>query len=420
MSHSFNLANPKKPSKSQENQDEQVSYDADESNLQAVTDIIERFLEPRGLYFIADGSLAIKQREEGIILDPPTYEEIFDDLTLLFPGAKPRELRAAYNRVRRSHVARRKSALIERLMQPMPATNALIDLASVLFEGDPVVNAAVLGGFIWSTKSKMLGRPVHDHIMPVLVSKMQGAGKTEFVSAFVAPLEEMAVGPVLISDIADRRSVDIFRHHVLIVDDMEKVTAAAVPILKAVLTGSKLRRRKLGSNGDVGAVQKSMLIGTANESVVDLIPDSSGHRRFYELVFRNGNPATGGDVAVWQAVQSASYLQIWQEVNVFGPSPVDAVRERVFGFASRQQHKSRVHAWALAIDPAAPWVDNLITEAKGVFARDLYDRYCEDCGDATMTEKEFGTKMREATKDPKVIFAWPKRAASGMVYSPRF
>lgn len=391
----------------------------DESHLEMVTHLIEGFLEPRGLYFLADGTLAINQPSEGVILDPPSYDEIFDDLTLLFPGAKSRELRAAFNRVRRVHVARRKEALVACLMAPAPATQKLADLVSVVFDGDPIVNTAVIAGFIWATKSKMLGRPVHDHIMPVLVSKVQGAGKTDFVSAFVKPLEELAVGPVLISDIADRRSVDIFRHHVLIVDDMEKLTSAAVPILKAVLTGNKLRRRKLGSNGDVGAPQKSMLIGTANESVVDLIPDSSGHRRFYELVFRNGNPATGGDPKVWEAIKATDFLQIWQEVDVYAASPVDAVRDRVFGYASRQQHKSRVHAWALSIDPAAAWLVNLNTEQQGIFARDLYDRYCEDCGDATITEKEFGMKMREATKDAKVIFNWPKRAASGMVYVPR-
>ena len=128
-------------------------------------------------------------------------------------------------------------------------------LVTAAFEIDVPLGVAILKHFIWQVKRKLLGRPVRHHLMPVVFSPLQGGGKTTFVLKFLGPLRELAAGPALLSDFADRRSAEIYRFPAVLIDDVERIDPGLVPLLKSVVTTQKFMRRRLGSSMTVGIRQ---------------------------------------------------------------------------------------------------------------------------------------------------------------------
>ncbi len=359
------------------------------------------------------------------ITSAPTSAQVIDDLVLAGSAEKPSILKAALRKVLHVDGKIRQKQLISGITCPLVAEaerdHALAEIqrfAAATFEGEPEVPIAVILHFIYQVKRKLAKLQVSDHLMPVFVSAQQGVGKTRTVKRLLAPLAELAKS-VLFSDIADARSIHVFRHPVLILDDMEKLKPSEIPIVKNRVTGEEVIARGMHSNRETGIRQRATFIGTANESVMALVPDQTGHRRFFELTFRNANPATGGDASIWQVINDTDFLAIWRYVDPFLPSPLETVRSRVFGIEGPPRPKSKVHAWALKLDIDGEAVGRLLEEKAGAPSLKLYDLYCEQTLDAWMSIKEFGILMREATKDPNVQFGWAKRHASGMYFPLR-
>jgi hypothetical protein len=181
---------------------------------------------------------------------------------------------------------------------------------------------AILKHFAWQVKQKALGRRVNDHLMPVAFSKVQGTGKTTFALEFLSPLEELATGPVSLSDFVDLRSGDIYRYLVALIDDMDSLPPRQVPVLKSLLTSTSIRRRELGTSQTTKYRQRATLLGTSNNDISELVNDNTGHRRFAMLPFRNGAVAKGGDPTVWKIAGSIDYVLLWRSVKAFKPSPI--------------------------------------------------------------------------------------------------
>lgn len=406
--------------------------DADQPVNSAIRAVTNHFAV-HGLYVGADGDIRLEEPSaaahaeiaEVSIVQPPSLQQLRDDLILSGITEKSSVLMAAIRRILRDGAHARQKTLIGSITTPLEteqdyatAVDGLTRFVSTAFEGDPEVSAAIILHFMHQVKRKFAKLPVSDHQMPVFVSAQQGVGKTIAVKRLLAPLAEMAKS-VLFSDIADPRSIYVFRHPVLIMDDMEKLKSSEIPVVKNRVTGEEVIARGMQSNREVGTRQRATFIGTANESVMALVPDQSGHRRFFELTFRNANPATGGDPYIWDVVNSTDFLAIWRSVDPFDPSPLDIVRNKVFRIDGPPKPKSKVHAWALKLDPAGAALARVLGESLGAPSLKLYDLYCEETQDAWMSIKEFGILMREATKDPNVPFVWPKRSSGGIYFPLR-
>lgn len=283
-----------------------------------------------------------------------------------------------------------------------------------LFEIDQLLANAILRHFIWQVFQKVLGRPLVHHLMPVVIDPIQGSGKTTFVTKFLGPLRELATGPTLLSEIADRRSGDIFRYPVVNVDDVERLPPALVPVLKSLLTAEHVRRRRLGTSMSFGIRQKATPIGTANTSIQELIEDDTGHRRFAELPFRNGNAAKGGDPEIWQIVNSTNFDVLWRSVDAFAGSPIlDHLNDLV-------RHQARL---ALK-NPLVEWLQGLdlqseallrITRPPGVQAQGLHNLYLAQRG-TDISPIRFAEAMRRCFLDPDVPFGGKLKTDAGTFY----
>jgi DnaJ domain/Virulence-associated protein E len=326
----------------------------------------------------------------------------------------------ALRRVMREDQRLRRNLIVRPLLAALsPTDRSRADeewdrLARHLFTDDPGLAAAVLQHFIWQVKQKLLGRPVLYHLMPVVFSPEQGSGKTTFVQRFLAPLKELAIGPVLLSDVADKRSGDIYRFPALFIDDVEKIDPRLVPVLKSLLTSEGFRRRRLGTSMSTTIRQRTTLIGTANVEIDELVPDETGHRRFAMLTFRNGAVATGGDPQVWKAVDEADYDLLWRSVDAFGPCPI----KPYLGDLPRHQRGGRrlsdLRSWLVALDLGCDAIRRITTK-DGVKAGALWELFREETG-CTMSITLFGTEMARLAADPGVPFDRRVRTMSGTFY----
>jgi len=420
---------PKEPLTALESDEDlpDAKVDPKEDDENAIILSIEKYMADRSIFVGADGDLHCRYRTATCLADlaelgaseAPTFADIVDgvhhhDHFLMS------ELKVVMRIVRRVHTKARKAELIQSITKKLSpaeceaARLSMLRLVSRVFDNDPETACRVMLHTIYQVKRKFARLRVKDPLMAILKSPRQGSGKSYTINRLLAPLAEMAKS-VRLADLADPRSIFVFRHAMLVVDDMDSIERKAVATLKNRMTDDNVRGRGMQSNHDLGTEQRATFIGTSNESVMDTVPDPTGHRRFYELSFRNGNPADGGDPEVWKAVNETDFLSIWQSVDPFADSPIEAVRDRVFGTTGPRPPKSKVHEWALALDVQSEAFRS-VQQAPGVQAQLLFDLYAEQCQDAWMSVKQFGILMREATKDENVPLDWPKRRSNAMYF----
>ncbi len=393
----------------------------EEKPTDAAVKLVAVFLEREGIEILFDGTLRSRtapsaaHRAEEIagflaveeIDGPWLIDELMTEVRANGLKMRKTDVERAVRRLTREAQKSRRQAIVEPLLMPDvratdEAATAWSLLAATVFETDAALCVGCLQHFVWQVKRKLLGLPIRHHLMPVIWSPLQGGGKTTFVRKFLAPLRELATGPVLLSDFTDKRSGDIYRFPALFVDDMEQIEAKLIPVLKSLVTSEGLRRRKLGTSMSEGHRQRTTLIGTANSAIDALVADATGNRRFASLRFRNGKVETGGDAAVWPAIDTVDYGLLWRSVDVFGAAPIEAHLEALVALQEIGRAPDPVLVWLRTLDLGSARVTG-ITTRQGIKASDLHDLYCEQTN-STLTLTRFGECMRTHVLDPTVPF----------------
>ncbi len=271
--------------------------------------------------------------------------------------------------------------------------------------------------FIWQVKRKQLGQAVGHHLMIIVYSAAQGSGKTTFVRRLASPLKELASADVLISDFVDRRSGDIYGYPVVIIDDMEQITGAAVTNLKSLLTSRATNRRKLFTSHATTTRQLATLIGTANRPVHELVDDDTGHRRFVMMPFRNGNAAKDGDAVIWDTVNSLDYERLWLSVDAYADSPILPHLAGLHRFQNNDRPIPKLQKWLRELDMSSLEIKN-ISVGTGVRADRLRELYVKQTG-GVISRQKFADEMSIYMADDSTPFAAKYRKEVGAVYRVR-
>jgi hypothetical protein len=306
------------------------------------------------------------------------------------------ELKSAVREFVRIRKKVRKAVVIEALLRPLSLSEAADAAAEweklpELFDMDPQLVVACMQHFVWQVLRKQIGLEVTHHLMPVIVSPDQGAGKTRFLSALLAPLKELASAPARTSDLVDKRAISMLDYVVVVLDDMEKIARQEVENLKSLITSAEQLRRMMQTSMDVTAKQNTTLIGTSNSPINQLIPDDSGHRRFVEMPFRNGNVVKGGDPKIWPTINGLKAELLFRSVNPWLESPIVPHLEALAGHQAQMKVESKLLRWLNALNPdSAEMV--AITTARGVRAGLLRDLY-EAQNDVDISTNEFSKEM---------------------------
>jgi hypothetical protein len=405
----------------------------DDVDADSAIDFIRNYMDTRQIEVLFDGSLFLRGRplqadtpedvDAFLAVDPPSASDLLDEALLFAQNSgvrfKKTELSAALRQVVRAEKNRRLQAVMGPLLKnwsPLEHKQANEVWARIggLFDMDRGLAIAVLQHFCWSVKQKQLGRLVAYHCMPIIFSPEQGTGKTVFVKKFLSPLRELATDSTLFSDLADRRSGDVFRFPVIFLDDMEEIPSSMVPVLKAVLTSDKLRRRRLGTSSSDGIRQASVPIGTSNQMIHQLVRDDTGHRRFVMLPFRSGAVAKGGDANVWEAVNSTNYELLWRSVNAFAQSPLVPYLKDLHQYQGATQREGGLLEWLLKLDLESEPVRNLTTR-HGLKARELRNLFMAQTG-AELSDKRFADEMDRCLLHPDAPFYDKVKTETGAVY----
>jgi Virulence-associated protein E len=271
--------------------------------------------------------------------------------------------------------------------------------------------------FIWQVKSKSLGRPVVHHLMPVIFSAEQGSGKTTFVRALLGPLRELASADALISDFADHRGGDIYGFPVVVIDDLEKLSKDAVPVLKSLITSERISRRRLNTSQSVSMRQRATLIGTANRPIHELVDDDTGHRRFVMMPFRNGNVAKGGEQGIWEIASSLNYELLWQSVDAYAPTPIIRSLSDLHEYQNRDRPMPKLLEWLCALDPESEKIKRISVQG-GVRADKLRDLYVMETGDV-LSKQKFSDAMLLHMRDTRTPFFEKHKKEIGALYRIR-
>ncbi|MDH7975713.1 VapE family protein [Sphingomonas sp. AR_OL41] len=198
---------------------------------------------------------------------------------------------------------------------------------------------AVLKKFVWQVKRKLHGLPVTHHLMPVLFGA-QGSGKSWFLRALCAPLAEVTS----FSDfgaIGDDRNIDLWRSYIIVMDEMAKAGKADIEVTKHVITAENLERRPMRTTSTVTIRQCATMIGASNMSLVELIRDETGNRRFVELAW--GNPPHG-------FVDGFDFGSAWRSVHHTDADPMADYMDDLAAAQSQSRNHGPVESWLLDLD----------------------------------------------------------------------
>lgn len=282
---------------------------------------------------------------------------LVDELMLLRDKGMSRSLlAAAVRKVIAADAKARTSVVFTPLLRKLGPTgkaltlDKLCELTSLIFKGPPRLMAYGLQQFVWQVHCKMMGRPVQNHLMPVVWSAAQGTGKSTFVRKLCEPLQELFSPPITMADYIDSRFSDALDYAVLFVDEIPALTPKQVDALKQITTSEDLLRRQPVTSKKVRVRQKSTAIGTANGPVEQYFPDPSGHRRFLSMELVDGRH----DERIWAAIDHFDYQRLWRMYDATDTAPILDVLDEMRQYQASKAPLDPLLSWLIDLDPNAP------------------------------------------------------------------
>jgi hypothetical protein len=252
-----------------------------------------------------------------------TSEAVFREMALdaVTWGGPPRlSIQDAFSRWMDSQRERAADRLREKLTyRDGLGDKALLSFVQAVTGATDTVDVVVVKHFIWQVKRRLYGLPVEDHVMPILYGP-QRAGKSRAINALLRPVEDFVDAPGDLATIIDERQVfRMTQCYVLVFDEMAKAKKADVDLLKNRITQDTVRWRILGSNRRASGPNNATFIGATNTSLLDLIYDPTGVRRFYEIKCQARLD--------WDAINTLDYGDVWASVDERAVAPVKEVMD---------------------------------------------------------------------------------------------
>jgi hypothetical protein len=267
---------------------------------------------------------------------------------------------------------------------PKAADEQVRSFARAVTGKDDRLVIAVIKHFIWQVKRKLNRLPVEHHLMPIVVGKTRG-GKSTAVQKLLTPLTELVGGDGLgLNVLSDERyNYLLTQFYVMVFDEMDKAMRTDVEALKSRITLPTVSWRVLGTNMSSGGANVATFIGTSEKPVSQLINDSLGAGRFFQL--------DAQERLDWHAINDADSLAMWRSVDEHGPAPIEAF------LPALREHQDRIKATGtveeFVADRLVPLSDRAPVKDSMPFDSlyDLYSQHQEDQGQ-TGRARQLGRK----------------------------
>jgi len=215
---------------------------------------------------------------------------------------------------------------------------------------DPL-DVAVVKHFIWQVQRKLLGLPVTDHLM-IIMSGPEGTGKSTAIAKLISPLEGVSTNVQGLGFLSDDRAFErLRRNFIVICDDIQSMEKLDGESLKGRLTDSLVTYRRLGTHVDRIVPNNATFLGSTNRAVDQIIFDSTGARRFFDLKCRTDRD----NQKAHQTINQLDYTLLWGEVDPYEPSPIKAFQKELRAAQEALRTETPVEEWLESLDGVEGW-----------------------------------------------------------------
>lgn len=204
--------------------------------------------------------------------------------------------------------------------------DAISTLSSIICkENSPQYRKAVdlvLYHWIWSIKYKMrkflnIESPLdklkdyslYEPIAPVLYGG-QGVGKSVLITKLTQPFKDAGIlGNATTVSLFENYTYDmISRNFIIVMDDFQQIERNKIPVFKDMISGDSRTGRQKGDQSAKSFKSVASFILASNEPLNDMLPDTTGNRRFFEIEVKKSSDALikRNFLAIWKSVDENS------------------------------------------------------------------------------------------------------------------
>lgn len=205
-----------------------------------------------------------------------------------------------------------------------------------------LADTVVMAHWLWQIKRKLNGLSVNNHLMPIVFGK-QGAGKSVALNKLLAPLHDYRLNISIPALTDSRYHTQLESNFVCVFDEMAGAARADVEALKFQLTADYNDTRLLGTNNVIKCKQNCSFIGTSNRPLNELILDSTGMRRFYEIKAQ--------DRLDWETLNTFDFIALWKGIDEnkehgYFTTALSEIQKAIADQQADLVHQDEVMAWA--------------------------------------------------------------------------
>lgn len=171
----------------------------------------------------------------------------------------------------------------------------------------------VMAHWVWLIKRNLYELPVVHHIMPIIVSpqkmgsKKQGGGKSTAITMLISPMEDVST-TLRMDQVSDDRNFTLFNNYLIaFLDEMAGSKKVEIEDFKRIVTADKLMYRPMRTNAQVRIKNLCSFIGASNNTLPDIVKDTTGNRRFFQL--------NALETLNHSMINSIDYSVLWQGVD---------------------------------------------------------------------------------------------------------
>lgn len=187
---------------------------------------------------------------------------------------------------------------------------------------------AFIAHFIWQVQMKIHKGPESilksgNEAMLVLISPQQKTGKSTSVRYLLSPLaKEGFVWHTSLDRLEDKFSVaNLAYNYTAFFDDMGKAKSLSAEKFKQIVTAQDISFRAIYTQTEMTLPKLCTFIGTSNKPIRELIHDTTGLRRFHQILVNNSNVYTGKGIDL-DTISKIDFSRLYKLTPLTEESPM--------------------------------------------------------------------------------------------------
>ncbi len=217
--------------------------------------------------------------------------------------------------------------------------------------------------WMWQTKRYAMGLEVLEPFMINFMGSAQGTMKTSFIEALTTPFKNYRVASAKLKTVLDEREYTLWaKKYVVIFDELQKGRMAKsefgdlVAAMKSLLTAKSVGGRVMKTTHHVEMQRIFSPIASSNASIITVIRDRTGMRRFFEINVMSTTKAHPELIPIVNALlhPNGEYAEmVWGSINEnlpHGYVGLDQWKEKLTAVQNTYKITDSVDLWITSAD----------------------------------------------------------------------